>query len=115
MFKVGDSVVVNGIPGVVLQLVTVGSVTSYLILITNLVARWVNGNQLSQPPQGAAAEPCIVGALPGTIQQSVTTGPYPLYLVLLQQSVAQWVLGAQINAPLPGGPGVPVTNPVLRP
>ncbi|MGA9671061.1 MAG: hypothetical protein WBQ94_17760 [Terracidiphilus sp.] len=113
MFKVGDSVVVQGLPGTVLQVVTVGQTTTYLVQLLSVQARWVNATQLSQAPAGTPAEPCIVGAIAGTIQQTVGTGPYPLYLVLLQQPQVAWVLPAQINLPLPTVQ--PTVNPAARP
>lgn len=115
MYQVGDSVVVNGLPGVVEAVVTVGAVTTYLVRLLNIQSRWVNQTQLSQKPAGTPAEPCIVGAIAGTIAQSSVGGPYPLYLVLLQQPVLQWVLPTAINPPLPqpqpAGPAPAIVRP----
>ena len=113
--KVGDSVVVNGLPGVVLKVVIVGTVQSDLVTLDNTVSRWVNAIQLVAPLPVNPGDQNLVGALPCTLVRISQGGPYPLYLMLFSQPIEQWVLDSAINPPLPAPTVTPAVHPAIQP
>jgi hypothetical protein len=114
--KVGDAVVVNGLPGVVLKVTVVGAIQTDLVSISNTAVRWFNATQLVAPLPVNPGDGNLVGAIPCTLVKISQGGPYPLYLMLLEQPVEQWILDAQINPQLPTPQPAPAAAiPAARP
>jgi hypothetical protein len=114
-FAVGDKVVVNNLPGEIVQVITVGTVTTYEVEYQQPAIRWFNPTQLTLGGTTNPGDQVLVGTIPGLIVQVWPGGPYPLYLVSLIQPVDGWFLPSSINPPLPPAPQPAGAAPAVRP
>lgn len=73
-YKVGDSVIVQGTPGTVVQEQVVGTETMLLVMLLVPQARWVPASQLVPPPVMATAP---VGAPPAPSGVPAVSTPAP--------------------------------------
>ena len=113
---VGDLVVVNGLPGTVLAIQTVGTATTYQVSLSNPGCRWLPASQLTTAGPIVVGAAVLLGSQPAVVLRVWPGGPYPLYLIEVDQTVVQWFGPNQINPALPPPPAAPAAlQPAARP